>query len=90
MAGVAKRERAGQGARNARNEVTEDDDVESEGTGRGLADRDRAVQLFVRQTPRETTRSSRMTGTDANPLNDSAVARNNSKYRTTAFTSRSS
>ena len=41
-------------------------------------------------TPRVTTRSSRMTGTEAKPLNESAVARNNRKYRTTAFTSLSS
>jgi hypothetical protein len=27
-----------------------------------------------------------MSGTDASPLNESAVARSNKKYRTTAFT----
>ena len=37
------------GRRNPRNEVAEDDDVEPEGTGRGLANRDGAVQLFVSQ-----------------------------------------
>ena len=45
-----QRERPGQGARNSRNEVTQDDDVEPEGAGRGLTDRDGAVQLFVRQS----------------------------------------
>ena len=44
-----QRERPGQGARNSRNEVAEDDDVEPEGAGRCLADRDGAVQLFVCQ-----------------------------------------
>ena len=41
-----------------------------------------SVSLYL---PRVTTRSSRMTGTDANPLNESAVARATEGSRTTAF-----
>src|SRR6185436_19661153 len=58
-----QRERSGQGARNPRNEVSQDDEVEAEGTGRGLADRDGAVQFLVRQY---STRNDKVLSNDGN------------------------
>ena len=90
MAGVANASAPGQGARNSRNEVAEDDDVQPERPRRCLADRDGAVQLFVRQ---HSSRNDKVLPDDwdgGESAERSAVARSNSKYRTTAFTSRSS
>jgi hypothetical protein len=64
--------------RHTRHEVADDDHVEAERPGDAWLMAMASFSCVSVSTWRDTTRASRMRGTDANPLKDSNVARRNS------------